>query len=234
MKENGVLTTKIMIGILVGIFLIGSIYDEFDYYLKGSMHLARSDVEFQSVDKNHQYITEDGNKYILNDGHFTFLGIGVLRGEIWRLITGGFLHNDIVHLLCNCYCLWQFLPWITTQFGRFKAQLTLWLAVIGGAVLSGFKYDENGLGISNINGLGISGGIFGLFGVYILSLWTIKKYNDNPQIRNALNSAYLMLGINLFLGFSIPNISNLGHIGGLITGLILGKIFMRPKYEAIS
>jgi rhomboid protease GluP len=40
--------------------------------------------------------------------------------------------------------------------------------------------------------------------------------------RGALRQYLILLGINLFLGFSVPQIDNLGHIGGLIGGAILG------------
>lgn len=156
-----------------------------------------------------------------------FFGEGVKQGEYWRLVSGAFLHAGMVHLLCNCYCLWQFLPWICNSFGMPKAQLTLWLSVIGGAILSGVMD-------STQPGVGISGGIFGLFGVYIVALQILKKHKDSEQVRAALKSAYIMLGLNLMLGFSIPNISNAGHIGGLIVGLILGVIFTRPKIQRVS
>jgi CDP-diglyceride synthetase len=38
------------------------------------------------------------------------------------------------------------------------------------------------------------------------------------------------VAINLFIGFSVPGIDNLGHLGGLIGGLILGWLLC-PFYE---
>ncbi|MEL7237209.1 MAG: rhomboid family intramembrane serine protease, partial [Chloroflexota bacterium] len=49
--------------------------------------------------------------------------------------------------------------------------------------------------------------------------------------RGALRQYLVLLGINLFLGFTIAQIDNLGHIGGLIGGAILGWV-LAPKLIA--
>ena len=74
--------------------------------------------------------------------------------------------------------------------------------------------------------VGISGGLFGLFAIYIYILWCISKHNNDPGIKASLNSALLMLGINIAIGI-IPGISMTGHIGGLVTGLLLAMYFVK-------
>jgi rhomboid protease GluP len=57
----------------------------------------------------------------------------------------------------------------------------------------------------------------------------------NPLIRQLL----ILLALNLYLGFSIPNISNTAHLGGLAGGFAFGwlmapTVYSRKKLQALS
>src|SRR5678809_608301 len=73
-----------------------------------------------------------------------------------------------------------------------------------------------------INSAGASGAIFGLYGVFLALLFTnlIPK-----QVRSAL-----LQSIGIFVVFNIvygmrSGIDNAAHIGGLLTGMLIGFIF---------
>jgi rhomboid protease GluP len=58
---------------------------------------------------------------------------------------------------------------------------------------------------------------------------------QNPLIRQLL----ILLALNLYLGFSIPNISNTAHLGGLAGGFAFGwlvapTVYSRKRLRAIS
>jgi membrane associated rhomboid family serine protease len=63
--------------------------------------------------------------------------------------------------------------------------------------------------------VGASGAIFGLFGA---SFAVLRKRGLD------LSPLFMLLAINLFITFAVPNISWQGHIGGLVCGLVLGGV----------
>jgi len=232
--------TKQLIALLVAIHVLCHFSPSIEGKLKGGYadqegNFYKFDSYFPTVPGKHddEYNLKKGIR-LERDGpilflkhvksRYTFLGEAVQKGEIWRLVSGAFLHGSWLHILCNCYCLWQILPWCIQTFGMKRAQTILWASVLGGAVLSGVWEPAQ-------HSLGISGGVFGLFAVYTLSLWKIKQSNDSPQIQSALRSALFMIGANLLLGFQIEQISNTGHIGGLLVGLGLGIYYLKIQLK---
>lgn len=77
------------------------------------------------------------------------------------------------------------------------------------------------LGTFDTPAVGASGAIFGLLGG-ILG-FSVRRGTfswQNPIIRQLL----IITAINLFIGASIPQVSNTAHIGGLIGGLVFGAL----------
>jgi hypothetical protein len=72
--------------------------------------------------------------------------------------------------------------------------------------------------------VGASGAIFGIVGVLLVYL-----YNRRSQqfIAQNLRGIMTFLGLNLVLGFLIPNVDIMAHLGGLVGGVILGLGFDR-------
>jgi membrane associated rhomboid family serine protease len=127
----------------------------------------------------------------------------VAGGDIWRLLTAGFLHADITHLLFNMLSLYILGQLLEPQFGRTRFLLIFLVSVLSGSLA---------IVISDSAGLGASAGVFGLMGAGLVSMW-LGGYSINPTE----NGLALWLGINLLLSFR-PGISLAGHIGGLIGG----------------
>jgi hypothetical protein len=69
--------------------------------------------------------------------------------------------------------------------------------------------------------VGASGAIFGLFGVLLVAD-RVHKPALTRQARNLTMQIGVLIGINLVIGFSVPEIDNAAHIGGLIAGCWLG------------
>jgi membrane associated rhomboid family serine protease len=134
---------------------------------------------------------------------------GVDDGGWWRLLTSTFLHLEWWHLLANMYALWVFGPTLERLlgYGRFLA-LYLTCGLAGSVAVLWFSSEQFTLGAS--------GAIFGLFGAAILIL--LARGMD-------ITALLVLLGINLFITFTVPSISWQGHVGGLAAGLLLGLVF---------
>lgn len=156
--------------------------------------------------------------------------VSIKQGQWWRIFTPAFLHGDPFHLLMNMFALFSLGSLVERLEGTKRyAWLTLLLAV--GSHLPQGLLQENIFGIRGLSGspnfVGISGVIMGLFG-YI----AMKTYL-RPELGFSLSAqSFIMVGIILFLGFagdlagSVGNLhmANFAHLGGLLSGLILGWI----------
>ncbi len=148
----------------------------------------------------------------------------ILRGEYWRLLTPIFLHIGIVHLLFNSYALNLFGREVEGLFGSWRFAVVYFLSGIAGSLLS-FAFSPN-------TSAGASGAIFGVIGA--MAAFLIRNRETlGAQGRQHLQSLAFMIGINLFLGVSLPGIDNYGHIGGLVAGFVLGFL-VSPTYAVES
>jgi rhomboid protease GluP len=146
----------------------------------------------------------------------------VAQGRAWLLFTSMFLHAGFVHLALNMLSLYFLGSFVEVAFGRGRF-LALYLA---SGLAGGIAY----LYFGNFNGsvVGASGAIFGLLGGvlgYSLRRGTFSWHN--PLIRQLL----ILTALNLYVGFSVSNISNTAHIGGLLGGLAFGWLLAPTLYS---
>lgn len=135
-----------------------------------------------------------------------------IDGEWWRLFTSTFIHIGIFHLLMNMYALVYIGLLLEPYLGKSRFLSAYLIAGISGSVASIFW---NELTIS----AGASGAIFGMYGVFVALLTT------NLIEKSARKS--LLISIGVFVFYNLVNglkggIDNAAHIGGLISGLIIG------------
>ena len=125
--------------------------------------------------------------------------------EPWRMLTSIFLHSQasIFHILFNMYSLFVFGPAIESAVGRIRFLVLYLFAGFGGslAVLA--------LGAADGGVIGASGAIFGLLGAYFV---IARRMGGNTT------QLLIVIGLNLAIGFFVPNIAWEAHIGGLIVG----------------
>ena len=132
---------------------------------------------------------------------------GVAQGEVWRLITSAFVHEQVLHLGLNMVALWIFGPTLERLFGRWRF-VTLYL--LGALCGSAAVYLLAGAGTFTF---GASGAVFALFGALLVV---------SIRMRYDVRTLLTLLGINLAFTFLAPGISWQGHLGGLAGGLVLG------------
>lgn len=156
----------------------------------------------------------------------------IFSGELWRFVLPAFLHADVIHIIINMYALWQIGYFIEMYYGSKATFVFFLISSIGGSLLS--------VGINILESLvlnqdtflyvsvGASAGLFGLMGIVIGNKFKKDTYSANLPIDE--NSVYLMVVFNIVYGFIAVGINNWAHIGGLITGIVLGFL-IRPIHN---
>ncbi|MBS1932668.1 MAG: rhomboid family intramembrane serine protease [Bacteroidetes bacterium] len=145
-----------------------------------------------------------------------------LDGQWWRLITNCFLHIGIFHLLMNMYALLYIGVLLEPYLGR-----TRFLAayVSTGIVASSVSLYWHNLTIS----AGASGAIFGMYGVFLALLTT--NFIEKTARKALLTSIGVFVGYNLLNGMK-GGIDNAAHIGGLLSGMLIGYGFVPSLKKA--
>ena len=133
----------------------------------------------------------------------------VRSGQVYRLVTGMFMHGSIWHLLCNMYSLYVIGCATENYFGKKKFLLIYFVSGIIGSMFSC---------IFNTSwSLGASGAIFGLMGALCYFGYYYRLY-----MGKALYSEIIpVIVLNLALSLIVSNIDFYAHIGGLIGGVFI-------------
>ena len=129
--------------------------------------------------------------------------------EIWRLLTYMFLHGSLIHILINMYSLHALGLQIETFFGKWKFLLIYLFSGITGGLLSA--------GVSNVTSVGASGAIFGLLGAMLYFGFHYRAYFGQAVRLQIIP----VIVANLAIGFMLPNVDNMCHIGGLVGGFLI-------------
>ncbi|HEX4262770.1 MAG TPA: rhomboid family intramembrane serine protease [Verrucomicrobiae bacterium] len=147
--------------------------------------------------------------------------IAVSHGEWWRLFTAIFLHADLGHLAMNASIGLLLLGLVMGNFGTGVGLLAAYLAGAGGNVATLLIFS------SGHRSLGASGMVMGCVG--LLAAQTVSFRPENSQRLKYILSS-LVGGVMLFalLGLS-PESDVLAHLGGFVSGLMLGSILANVK-----
>lgn len=142
-------------------------------------------------------------------GDFAIAGPFIAENDEWyRLITGAFLHANLIHIGFNMYLVWILGRQIESVIGPWRYLMLYFATLLAGsfgAVLV----------TPNAFTLGASGAGFGLFGAMAIA----QRASGISIWSSGLGP---ILGLNLFLTFAVSGISIGGHIGGLVGGGVVG------------
>jgi membrane associated rhomboid family serine protease len=133
---------------------------------------------------------------------------GVADGAYYRLFTAMFIHFGPLHLLLNMWALWILGRNLEAVLGPIRFLALYLLAGIGGNVAC-FLLDQN------TPSAGASTAVYGLFAAFFL----VQR-----RLGRDTSAVIGLLVVNLVLTFAIPSISKAGHLGGLVTGALVGAI----------
>lgn len=147
-----------------------------------------------------------------------------LNGQFYRFLTSMFLHGGILHIAFNAFALYSLGPETERIYGTPRFLALYFIAGIAGGAAS-YAFSPN-------NSVGASGAIFGLVGGLAAFYYSSRRVLGE-MARQQLGGLITIVMINLFIGFSTPNIDNFAHIGGLLGGAAVGW-FLAPRFEIDS
>jgi len=132
-------------------------------------------------------------------------------GEYWRLVMPIFLHANLLHLAFNSLVLYQIGPQVEALFGSRRFIFFYLTCGVFGFLASTWWYPPA------FTSVGSSGALFGLVGVMI-------SYLSQRSFAREYRTAFIRWAIFiLLLGILFP-FDNAAHLGGLLSGLVLGRI----------
>jgi len=140
-------------------------------------------------------------------------GPAVHSGELYRLLTSGFIHFGLFHIGFNMVLLYRFGEMLEVALGRVR---------FGALYLASLLAGSFGALLLSPNALtgGASGAVFGIFGAVAIGLH--QRGVDVWQ-----SGIGGLIVVELVLSFVIPGIAIGGHIGGLIGGFVCGAFMLR-------
>ena len=163
------------------------------------------------------------------DGLFDMGALSNLQPDWWRFVSYAFLHDPggggtgasalPLHVIFNSFA--------TYIVGRLVEQLFGWRVMV-----AAFLVGAVGAGLASVlvaavtNGValtvGASGGIMGLLGLLFV-LGRVQGRDVPVGTAHAMRQYALTYGAMVVVfGFLVPNVDNVAHIGGFITGALVG------------
>lgn len=139
-----------------------------------------------------------------------------LTGGWWRTVTCNFIHIGGFHLVMNLYGFMFVGLFLEHLIGSRRMFASYLLTGLCSAVFSLFMHAET---VS----AGASGAIFGLYGIFLAFL--IFHGIAKEQRKALLTSILIFVGYNLIYGMQ-EGIDNAAHVGGLLSGFLLGIIYV--------
>lgn len=140
-------------------------------------------------------------------------------GEYWRLITYGFLHIGLLHIVFNMMALSQVGPVLEREVGTPRFLCVYLLSLIGGGAADLLVRGPVIMVIA-----GASGALFGLIGFGM----AYAHFYGGPLGR-AQRNFFLQWALYGFVFGFVVRADNICHLGGFITGAILGYIVERER-----
>ena len=150
----------------------------------------------------------------------------IKNGDYWRVITPTFLHGDEIHLLFNMMWIYSLGSVIERLHGSFFLVVAVLVCGVVGIFFQVLlppaselpRFLESFAGSTSI---GASGVVFGLFGF----LW-LRPYldSDYPIQMSGINVMIMFGWLFLCMTPLIKNVANGGHLGGLLTGILIAYL----------
>ena len=141
-----------------------------------------------------------------------FESLGVL--ELLTMLTPMLLHGGIVHLAFNMLWVWELGRRIEMVQGTFKLAVA---TIVIGLCSNTIQYLWGG----GNNFGGMSGVVYGLF-AYI---WMWQLFDPRTGLRLPWSLILYMLAmLALFTYLDLAMIANAAHMGGFLTGMLLGAV----------
>jgi membrane associated rhomboid family serine protease len=138
-----------------------------------------------------------------------------LNDQYWRLLTAGFLHFSLMHLIANSICLLAWGVPLERGLGPIRMAILFLGSILAGSVGSLMLHSEPFISA------GASGGASGLLGA-LFAFWRLRDI-QLPASFFAIN-----IGLNIAVTMFVPGIDWQAHLGGFVGGVVLA-LLLRPR-----
>jgi membrane associated rhomboid family serine protease len=159
------------------------------------------------------FLTEQGQFSVFGTSiHGTVIKESVLdrlhisvEHEYWRLVSSGFIHENLLHIGFNMYLLYLLGMMLEPAIGSLRFAAIYFTSLLAGSF--------GVLLATAAPSLGASGAVFGLMGAAVVEL----RARRISVMESGIGG---LIVLNLILSFSLANISVGAHVGGLIGGAL--------------
>jgi len=139
----------------------------------------------------------------------------MMQGQWWRLITAGFLHGGVLHILMNSWALFGLGAEVEQLYGTSRFILFYFASTVCGFWAS----SHFGFHVS----VGSSAGIFGLIGAMIAFGMT-----DRSHLGSMVKAYYSQWLIWCVIISFFPGVDFMAHAGGFVGGFVTAFLARTP------
>lgn len=167
--------------------------------------------------------TED-TRFMVSHGAM-YAPLVIEEREYFRLLTSVFMHFGINHIMNNMLILFILGDNLERALGSVKYLFFYLFCGVGANIISMVL----NLGeYRNVVSAGASGAIFGVVGGLLYAVVVNRGKLEDLSTRQLV----VVLACSLYFGFTSTGVDNWAHVGGLITGIVMGALLYRkPKKQ---
>jgi len=143
---------------------------------------------------------------------FSLFGPAVANGEWYRLLSAGFLHAGLLHILFNMVALYFLGSLLEPGIGTPRFLAVYFVSLLAGSFGALLITPDT-------HTVGASGAVFGLMSAAFI----VARHRGVEQLAGQIGF-YII--INIFFTIGVSGISIGGHFGGLIAGALCGFLIV--------
>jgi rhomboid protease GluP len=148
--------------------------------------------------------------------------------QYWRLFTALFLHYGFIHLLFNMIALYLLGPALEREVGALAFTACYLLAGLGSSaavvLLTVWHFAPH------MQLVGASGCVMGVVGALA---GLLLRDRHVPLARARLGNIGVIIALQIAFDLSTPQVSMSAHLGGLLTGFLLGLVLPRQRIRGM-
>ncbi len=170
-----------------------------------------------------------GFETLINFGGLSNRNVGYT--DWWRFVTSAFVHDNsnVLHVGFNALAMFFIGPLVERIYGRSWLFLTFIFGAVVGSLawfflVPGYSITTPVVYVS----FGASGGIMGLMGLLVMLGRFQGSFLPQQFVSSVRTQAVMWAVFNIAFGFTVTNINNWAHIGGVLSGVVIG-ILAAPK-----
>lgn len=148
--------------------------------------------------------------------------------QTWRLLSAMFLHAGFVHIIFNLLLQCTMGLDVERQIGSIRYIIIYIISGVSGNLL-GLNFAQNGM-----SSTGASGALFGIIAVNLL-IFILHRDKKTVRHYGILIGVLLFEVVACFVLGLLPGLDNFCHIGGFVSGLLLGVVLLNdPKFVRLD